>query len=251
MCRALLAAALLAAAGCGPGGKKEETKAAPPVEYYRVDPATAATVTGRIVYRGPRPARKIISMDADAKCEAANGNQPVYNEPILTGKGGGLANVFVYVEAGLEGKRFEPPRQTVTLDQHGCMFVPHVVGIQNAQPLDVHNGDHVAHNIRPMPKNNVQWSDEQPPGAPDTVHKFARTEVMIPVKCNVHEWMHAWIGVVENPYYAVTGPEGSFELKNLPPGDYTIAVWHETLGQQTRQVHVAASRAVAIDFTYP
>ena len=90
----------------------------------------------------------------------------------------------------------------------------------------------------------------QAPGAVDTVHRFARREVMIPVKCNVHQWMHAWIGVVENPYFAVTGSDGAFDLKNLPPGDYTIAVWHETLGQQTKQVHVAASQPVAIDFTY-
>lgn len=189
-------------------------------------------------------------MDADAKCEAANANKPVYNEPILTGKDGGLANVFVYIQSGLEGKTFEPPKQDVVLDQHGCMFVPHIIGIQAKQPLDVKNSDQAAHNIRPMPKNNAAWSDEQPPGAPDAVHKFARTEVMIPVKCNVHEWMHAWIGVVENPYFAVTGPDGSFDLKNLPPGDYTVAVWHETLGTQTKQVHVAPSQPVAIDFTY-
>jgi len=248
--RYLIVAAALLAAGCNQEAKKAETKSAPPVEYFHPDPATAANVTGKITYRGARPSRKIISMDADAKCEQANGNKPVYNEPILTGKADGLANAFVYVQSGLEGKKFEPPKETVLLDQKGCMFVPRIIGIQAAQPLDVKNSDNVAHNIRPMPKNNRQWSDEQPPGAPDAVHKFARTEVMIPVKCNVHEWMHAWIGVVENPYYAVTGPDGSFELKGLPPGEYTVAVWHETLGQQTKQVHVAASQPVAIDFTY-
>ena len=245
-----LMAAAIVAVGCSQQPKKEETKTALPVEYFHVDPATAASVSGKITYHGPKPSRKVISMDADAKCEAANGNKPVYNEPILTGKDSGLANAFVYVQAGLEGKKFEPPKEKVLLDQRGCMFVPHVVGIQAAQPLDVKNSDNVGHNIRPMPKNNAAWSDEQAPGAVDTIHKFARTEVMIPVKCNVHEWMHSWIGVVENPYFAVTGPDGAFELKNLPPGDYTIAVWHETLGTQAKQVHVAASQPVAIDFSY-
>ena len=248
--RSLTVAALLASVACNQEQKKVEIKMAPPVEYFHVDPATAVKVSGKISYHGAKPSRKVISMDADAKCEAANGNKPVYNQPILTGKGDGLANVFVYVQSGLDGKKFEPPKETVMLDQRGCMFVPRVIGIQAAQPLDVRNSDKIGHNIRPMPKNNAAWSDEQAPGAVDTVHRFARTEVMIPVKCNVHQWMHAWIGVVENPYFAVTGSDGAFDLKNLPPGDYTIAVWHETLGQQTKQVHVAASQPVAIDFTY-
>jgi hypothetical protein len=248
--RSLTVATLFLAVACNQPEKKIEVTMAPPVEYFHVDPATAANVSGKIAYRGTKPSRRVISMDADAKCEAANGNKPVYNEPVLTGQDNGLANVFVYVQAGLEGKKFEPPKESVLLDQRGCMFVPRVIGIQAAQPLDVRNSDKIGHNIRPMPKNNAAWSDEQAPGAVDTVHKFARTEVMIPVKCNVHEWMHSWIGVVENPYFAVTGPDGAFELKNLPPGDYTVAAWHETLGTQTRQVHVAPSQPVAIDFTY-
>ena len=90
----------------------------------------------------------------------------------------------------------------------------------------------------------------QSPGTPDVAHRFARTEIMIPVKCNIHQWMHAYIGVVEHPYFAVTGPDGSFDLPNVPPGDYTIAVWHEKLGDQTKQVHLAASSSEAVDFTY-
>src|SRR5262249_55141272 len=118
---ALVSAVL--AAGCGQSPKPPAEKAAAaPVQYFHVDAATAATVSGRIVYHGSRPARTVISMDADAHCEQANGNRPVYNEPVLTGKGGGLANAFVYVQAGLEGKKFEPPKEAILLDQRGCMF---------------------------------------------------------------------------------------------------------------------------------
>lgn len=240
----------LLAVGCGQGEKKEAEKTAPPVEYFHVDAATAGTIQGKIVYHGAVPKPRVISMDADAACEQANGNKTVYDEPVMVSKDGGLANVFVYIKSGLEGKKFEAPKQQIELDQHGCMFVPHILGIQAAEPIDIKNSDKVAHNIHTMPKNNREFNDEQAPGAPDAVHKFARTEVMVPVKCNVHQWMHAYIGVVENPYFEVTGRDGSFELKNVPPGDYTVAIWHEKLGEQTQQVHVAPSQQAAIDFTY-
>ncbi|HXB71337.1 MAG TPA: carboxypeptidase regulatory-like domain-containing protein [Candidatus Acidoferrales bacterium] len=249
--------AALIAAGCG-GASPPETKtgvktaAEPvkPVAYFHVDQATAATLHGKIAFKGARPARQVISMEAEAGCQKAHAGHPVYDEPVMVGKGGGLANAFVYIQAGLEGKTFEPVKDVVNLDQHGCLFVPHVIGIRAAQPLDVKNSDAVSHNIHPMPKNNYEWNEQQGPQSGPAEHKFARREVMIPVKCNVHSWMHAYMGVVEHPYFAVTGADGSFEWPNVPPGDYTVAVWHEKLGEQTMQVHVAASARAAVDFTY-
>src|SRR5471032_2081592 len=116
--------------------------------------------------------------------------------------------------------------------------------------LDVKNSDAVSHNIHPMPQNNREWNEQQSPQSPVAEHKFARREIMIPVKCNVHSWMRAYIGVVEHPYFTVTGADGRFEWPNVPPGDYTIAVWHERLGEQTRPVHVSSSGHAEVEFLY-
>lgn len=247
----LFALALLAAA-CKPEPPAQKTAVEPaaPPEYFHVDPATAGAVHGKISYRGPKPVKEPIDMNAEAACAQSHAGHAVYDEAIQAGKDGALANAFVYVQAGLEGKTFEPVKTAVTLDQRGCLFVPRLIAIRAAQPLDVRNSDAISHNIHPMPKNNREWNEQQSPGAPDAEHKFARREVMIPVKCNVHSWMHAYIGVMEHPYFAVTGADGAFLLPNLPPGDYTLAVWHEKLGEQTKQIHVAASENAVADFTY-
>jgi plastocyanin len=252
MKRALLISAAAFAAGCGGSKPPEEAaKAAPAkVEYFHVDAATAGKIHGRIVYQGPKPTRRVIPMESDIKCNEEHGGKPVYDEPVQVGEGGGLSNAFVYIQTGLEGKKFEPVQQPVILDQKGCLFAPRALGIQAGQPLTLRNSDQVQHNVHPVPKNNREWSESQAPGTPDVQHKFARTEVMVPVKCNIHQWMHAYIGVVEHPYFAVTGPDGSFDLTNVPPGDYTIAVWHEKLGDQTKPVHLGASGNEAVDFTY-
>jgi hypothetical protein len=257
MRRLLLFAAALVAAGCGsvgPEQKKAESKVAveapKPVEYFHVDPATAGTLSGAVTFHGAKPPPETISMDAEQGCVQANAGKPVYNPAVLTGAHAGLANAFVYIQAGLEGKTFEPVKDQVVLDQHGCMFLPRVIGIRTRQTLDLKNGDSVAHNIHPLPVNNREWNQEQPPHAVDVEHRFPRPEVMIPVKCNIHAWMHAWIGVVDHPYFAVTGPDGRFEWKNVPPGDYTISVWHEKFGEQKQQVHLAAAGTAAVNFTY-
>ena len=248
----LVLALLAAACGKPPVEEKKaaEKAAPPPVEYFHVDPATAGTVTGTITFHGSKPARQAISMEADEGCQKANAGKTVYDEAVVTGKNGSLANAFVYIQSGLEGKKFEPNTQAVVLDQHGCMFVPRIIGIRSGQTLDLKNGDAVSHNVHPMPVNNREWNQEQAPQAPTVEHRFARPEIMIPVKCNIHAWMHAYIGVLDHPYFTVTGPDGKFEWKNVPPGDYTIGVWHEKLGKQEQQVHVAAAGSAAVNFTY-
>jgi plastocyanin len=188
-------------------------------------------------------------MTAETACVAAHAGKPVYDEPVVTGKAGEIANVFVYVKTGLEGKKFEPPKTAVVIEQHGCMFVPRVMGILSGQTLAVKNTDNVSHNINPMPKENREWNQQQSPGAPDIERRFARPEIMIPVKCNVHKWMRSYIGVLDHPYFAVTSSDGSFELKNLPPGDYTVAVWHEQLGGKTQEIHMAASASTEMKVT--
>jgi hypothetical protein len=130
------------------------------------------------------------------------------------------------------------------------MYVPRVIGIRAGQTLAVKNSDPVSHNIHPLPKENREWSQQQSPESPELERKFARPEIMIPVKCDVHKWMRSFIGVVSHPYFAVTGADGSFTLPNLPPGDYTVAVWHEKLGDRTQTVHVAPAANVVVSFSY-
>jgi hypothetical protein len=255
MKRHLIWAAVLWSAACGENKappQKAVAEAPKPVEYFHVDAATAGTIKGKIrLGRGKAaPPRTVISMASDAGCQQAHAGKPVYDESVVIGKSGGVANVFVYLKSGLEGKKFEAPKETVALDQHGCLFVPRVLGMEAGQMLDVKNSDQVSHNIHPMPTNNREFNQQQSPGAPDIEHKFPRADVMIPVKCNVHSWMHAYIGVVDHPYFFVTGADGAFELKNVPPGDYTLAFWQEKYGEGTAAVHLAPSGVadLALDF---
>ena len=238
--------------GCS-GPKQESRTKTPPAAkepvYFRVDPATAGTLSGKILFTGKRPIRKKVDMDEDPQCEALH-KSSVYDGSEVVNRNGTLANVFVYVKSGLGDKTFAPPAAPVTIDQRGCWFIPRVLGIQVGQLLKVTNSDPVTHNIHPRPHDNGEWNHSQAPDAPPIERKFAHPEVMIRVKCNIHGWMHAWIGVVDNPYFAVTGPEGSFELKNLPPGTYTIGAWQEALGSQEKSVTIGPSGKSTVDFTF-
>ena len=252
--RVLLAtAAALVAAGCG-GERKQEPRAqeapAAPVSYFHVDPGAAATLQGRVTYKGPKPAARIISMDEEPGCQQMHAGKPVYDTDIVLGKDGGVANVFVYIKTGLEGKTFEPPKEQVVLDQQGCIFVPRVVGLQAGQPLAVRNSDMLHHNVHPGPKNNREWNEGMAAGAADIIHRFARQEMMIRVKCDVHPWMRSWLAVMEHPYFTVTGADGSFKLKDIPPGDYSVGAWQEKLGELNQPVSFAPSSSQSLDFTY-
>jgi plastocyanin len=172
------------------------------------------------------------------------------DEEVIVNANGTLANVFVYIQSGLERKTFAPPADPATIDQKGCRFEPHVLGMRAGQTLKVLNSDPVSHNIHPMPQTNREWNQGQAPGASPLEREFARPEIMIPVKCNVHSWMRSYIGVVEHPYFAVTNSEGTFELKNVPPGEYTIETWQEKLGKQQTKVTLAASATQSLDLSY-
>jgi plastocyanin len=244
------AAALLA--GCSEKNKTELPKAAPsapaPV-YFKVDPETAGTVSGRILYKGKRPAPKVIDMSEEPACVEAHKGR-AYNESLVVNRKGDLANAFVYIKSGLEGKTFAVPADPVTIDQNGCWFHPRVLGIQTGQTLKVVNSDPVTHNIHPMAQINREWNHSQGADDPPMARRFLKPEIMIPVKCNIHSWMHAFIGVLDHPYFAVTKDDGTFEIKNLPPGTYTLAVWTETLGTQERQLTVAPHSKAEANFTF-
>lgn len=220
----------------------------PPV-YFHVDPATAGTVSGRILFSGKRMPQRRVDMDEDPQCEALH-KKPVYDQSEIVNRNATLANVFVYIKDGLGDKKFASPSTPVTIDQRGCWFIPRVIGIQVGQTLRVTNSDPVTHNIHPRPQDNREWNHSQSPGDPPIERKFSHQEVMIRVKCNIHGWMHAWIGVVANPYFAVTGSDGSFEFTNVPPGQYTIAAWQEVLGSQEQSVTIAPSGKSTLEFRF-
>jgi hypothetical protein len=243
----------LALAGCGGGEKLEAPKtdaaAAPAVGTATPDLENGGTVTGKVSFEGTAPAMRELDMSAVPACAIAH-KTPVNSEEVLVNKNKTLKNVFVYVKAGLPaGKGWAVPGAAVELDQQGCLYSPHVIGAMAGQQIDIKNGDPVNHNIHPVPVNNPDYNQSQPPGSPDIPHSFPREEVLIPIKCNVHPWMHAFVGVVSNPFFAVTGEDGSYSLKGLPPGTYTIEIVHEKYGKQEQQVTVGAKESKTADFT--
>jgi hypothetical protein len=248
--RLLLPAMLLA--GCSqkqPGASKPTSAAEPQPAYFQVDPATAASVSGTVQFSGRKPAPKPINMSEDPACVEAHHGKPV-DESLVVGPKNGLANVFVYIEKGLEGKTFATPAAHVVIDQTGCWFVPRVIGLQTGQVFEVVNSDPVTHNIHPRASVNREWNHSQGPGDPPIQRRFTQPEVMIPVKCNIHSWMHAYIGVLTHPYFAVSNAAGAFEIPNLPPGTYTIAAWQEKLGTQRQTLTVKPGEKVNLHFAF-
>jgi len=235
---------IFALAGCS---KPPRPKAE--VVYFKVDPGTAGVVSGRVLFSGTAPAGKTIDMSEDPQCNKLHAS-PVVDRAVAVNKNGTLGNVFVYIKGGLEGKKFRPPSFAAVIDQKGCWFEPRVLGIQTGQELEVTNSDPVTHNIHPRAHVNREWNQSQAEGSAPLERRFGYPEIMIRVKCNIHNWMHAWIGVVDNPYFAVTGSDGSFELKNVPPGEYTIEAWQEELGTQEQHVTLGPSGKVEAGFTF-
>jgi plastocyanin len=234
----------MVAAACGGGSPQAE---APPVENP-VDPATAGAVAGTVTFAGTPPAMPALPMDSDPNCVQQGGTAS--SESVLVGADGALQNVFVYVKDGLGTLRFPVPSAAVVLDQKGCRYVPHVLGAQVGQAVEILNSDPTLHNIHAVPTANDEFNTGQPiPGMKHT-HRFTAREVMVPFKCDVHPWMHAYVGVVDHPFFAVTKADGSFRLDGLPPGTYTIEAWHERLGTQTQMVTIGASETGSVAFSF-
>jgi plastocyanin len=206
-----------------------------------IDPATVASVSGTVSFDGTAAKPVKIDMSQDPACKGANQSETLVSD------GGKLANVFVYVKEGLGGRTFDAPKQAVTLDQQGCRYHPHVLGVMVGQTVEIKNDDPTTHNIHPTPANNREWNESQPPQAAPLEKNFGREEIMLPVKCNQHPWMKMYVNVVKSPFYAVTGADGKYELKGLPPGDYTLAFVHEKLGEQTQKVTLAAKDSKTAD----
>jgi plastocyanin len=211
-------------------------------------PITTSTVRGVVHFEGKIPAAKPISMAADPVC-ARQHPSPILAQEVMTDTKGDLQNVIVFVSEGLGERTFDPPTAPVVVEQKGCMYMPHVMAVRANQTLELVNDDATSHNIHPVPANNREWNKAEPPGS-KMEDSFAREEIAIPVKCNVHPWMRGYIAVFKHPYFAVTGKDGSFDLGNLPPGTYTIKAWHEKLGTATQVVTIVGSEVKEIGFVF-
>jgi plastocyanin len=232
-------------AGCGKKSTEEQpaSPAAPAAAATPIDPATAASVSGTVKLDGEAPKAAKIDMSQDPACKGTNTAENV------VATGGHLANVFVYVKEGLGNRTFDVPNPIV-LDQSGCKYHPHVLGVMANQTINITNSDPTTHNIHPTPKDNREWNESQPPKAAPLVKNFAREEIMLPVKCNQHPWMRMFVNVTKSPFYSVTGPDGKFEIKGLPPGDYTLAFVHEKFGEQTQKITLTAKDSKTVDATF-
>jgi plastocyanin len=211
--------------------------------------ANAGEITGKIYFQGTKPKLLPINMGKDPVCVSEHSGT-VYAQDGEVNNNGTLPNAFVYVKSSSVKLPETAPRNSVDLTQKGCMYEPHVLGVMVGQPLQVLTLDPTTHNIHVVPSVNHEWNVTQQPGSPSVIRKFTRPEIMIPVHCNEHPWMKAYIGVVDNPFFAVTGSEGNFVLRGLPAGEYTLAVWTATFGTQEKHIVVQAGEKASADFTF-
>jgi hypothetical protein len=234
-----------AGAASAPGG-------ASPAAAASSGPAAGATgsasITGKIVFDGVPPSPEKFKMSADAFCAKAHPGD-VAKQDIEIGPDKGIADVFVYVKSGISGT-YPPPATAATIDQKGCRYTPHVFGVMAGQNIDILNSDPTLHNIHSLPEKNEAFNLGMPVQGMKYTKKFDKPEVMIHIKCDVHGWMSAYCGVLSHPFFAVTAADGTYTIKNLPAGTYTIEAWHEKFGTQTQQVTVGATESKAVPFSF-
>jgi plastocyanin len=248
----LIAAVAISAAVAACGGSDTANSArpaAPPPGAKKVDSSTAGSIAGKVTIEGTVPPASPISMSSDPACASANKDGAVSDTFVV--KDGGLDNVFVYIKDDLGAKYlFDTPTTPATIDQKGCHYVPHVLGVRVGQPLQITNDDSTMHTVHGSGRSNQEFNFSQPmTGLKNTV-AFTTPEVLLPVKCDVHPWMHAFIGVVNHPYFAVTNNGGTFDLSSVPPGTYTVEAVHEKLGTQTQTVTLGDKEKKEITFTF-
>ena len=244
------------AIGCGAKPQDASAKSDAPMQLAEATdaapaatPAGGATVAGSVKFSGTAPAAEHIKMDADPQCKLAH-PEAVSKQDVVVNANGTLQHVFVYVKSGLEGKTFPAPKDAVKLDQHGCMYSPHVMGVQVNQPFEIVNDDATLHNVNCKPTKSKPFNLAQPVKGMKNSKSFTAPEVMVKCVCNVHPWMAAYVGVLDHPFYSVTDDQGTFSLAGLPAGTYTIEAWHEKYGAQTQDVTVGDGESKTTNFEF-
>jgi carboxypeptidase family protein len=231
---------------CG-GGSTAQQPPPPPPPF---DPSTAGSISGTVKLEGTPPPAEVIRLDADPKCVTAAQGEERRTEDYVVGSDNEVQNVFVYVKEGLPQRLYPVPTGPVVLDQQKCRYIPRVMGVQVGQPFVIQNSDPFMHNIHAEGAVNQPFDLAEPLQGIRMTKTFATREVMVPIKCNVHAWMHAFVGVVEHPFFAVSNGSGQFSILQLPPGTYTLEAWHERLGTATQQVTVGPKEAKPVNFSF-
>lgn len=252
-----LVSLLSIASSCSKSDTDDEGADNAPTGKTYASKGNEGTISGTVAYGGAAPEAKKIDTSADAACTSKSPNLTTEDWVVKDGK---LANTYVYIKDGAlaDGSKigdysFPAPTTAAVLDQDGCHYHPHVLGVMVNQDITIKNSDPTTHNIHFTPKNNPDWNQSQPNGAQALTHKLARAEVLVPVKCNQHPWMKSYIGVTKHPFFAVTAEDGSFTIKGVPPGKYTVVAWHEGGAngtEKTMEVTVPASGAAKADFSF-
>ena len=242
-------------AGCGKKTGEEttttETQPAAGGGGTPYDPAKGtAAINGKVNFTGTPPEKVKINMSSEPACHAQH-KETVYAQEGEVNANGTLPYVFVYVKEGADKWTYPVPTEAKTIDQKGCRYIPHVFGIQVNQPLEIINSDPNLHNIHSYTKENPPFNF----GMPTAGMRIKKTLTKVdlppqPIKCDVHTWMVAYMGVLNHPFYSVTGEDGTFSIKGLPPGDYTIEAWHERYGSKTEKVTVGDNQTKDVTFTF-
>jgi len=210
----------------------------------------ASSITGTVTFDGKPPALRPLAMDADPNC-AKKHSGPVPNEMLVLGSGNTMGNILVWVSKGLPaGKTYPVPKTPVVIDQNGCQYKPHVMGIMVGQQYKILNSDGVLHNIHTLPKINASFNQGMPATVKEATTTFPKPEDVFHIKCDVHPWMSAYLAVFTHPFFSVTNTDGKFTISGLEPGTYEITAWHEKLGTQTASVTVGASDTKTQNFKF-
>ncbi len=237
----------LAFSGC----RKPGQNSAAGENQATADRAGSGSIEGTIHFTGPAPKRVPIDVSQDPGCVQGGPAQPHLSEQYVVNNGK-MANVFVYVKAGLGNQRYAPPAAPVVVDQKGCVYEPHVIGVMVGQPVEVRNSDPTMHdvNVQPGAGGNPPSDATQGPNGRPVQQTFKKPETMIALRCSVHPWMEAFINVADNPFYSVSDDQGHYVIRGLPPGRYTLAADQEKLGAKEQTVTVSPNQTATVDFTF-